>query len=238
MKIIEKIESIGVLIKEESIQTVEHFVLDNTLVLESIEPFPGYHGENLPREARPDALFFITDKPYPIEVIFRASQQFCSSPDYDINACPVEITLYNTKLSGIRIRGLKHYASIADIQHCFIKKNIGFMKFQHIKGKALMSITKIILCAPIDESVFKDLTHENTYYLTIPYHFEWAHFLKVTESIKHNMDNNNFDGAIGFLYLEKMMEFIRIFDLNPGVQRLKMIRQKYLDKISVIREIR
>jgi hypothetical protein len=44
-----EIESIGVLLKEETLQTVEHYVLENTLVLESIEPFPGYHGQNMPK---------------------------------------------------------------------------------------------------------------------------------------------------------------------------------------------
>ncbi|RPH73529.1 hypothetical protein EHM76_05220, partial [bacterium] len=131
------IESIGVLIKEESLQTVEHYVLENTLVLESIEPFPGYHGENMPTGTKPDSLFLITDKPYPNEVVFRVSQHLCCYQSIPIDATPVEIFIMNSNLSGIRLRGLNNYTLIAEIQGCYMDKNIRFLRMKHFKEPGL-----------------------------------------------------------------------------------------------------
>jgi hypothetical protein len=70
----DRLETMGSLLKEESLQTVEHSILPNTMVLESQAPFPGYHGENMPFDTKPDSLFLITTRPYPAESIFRISQ--------------------------------------------------------------------------------------------------------------------------------------------------------------------
>ena len=44
------IETFGSITKVEQLHTIDSNILDNTFVLETFEPFPGYHGENLPSE--------------------------------------------------------------------------------------------------------------------------------------------------------------------------------------------
>jgi hypothetical protein len=236
MNVSEKIETIGVLLKRETLQSVEHFVLENTLVLESLEPFPGYHGENLPQEPYPNSLFFITDKTYPVEKIFRVSQHLCCDLGLKIDACPVEITIYNTVYPGIRVRGLNQYSMIPETQACYIKKGIGFLKYFKIHEPALMRIVKMFVCEKIDPFILRDIVNANTYYLTIPYHFSWEQFREVTHKVKNNMYNNNFDAAVGYLYLSVLTEFVRIFDYNPGIEKLTLIREKYLDEIKRIQQ--
>jgi len=231
-----QIESIGVLLKEETLQTVEHYVLENTLVLESIEPFPGYHGENQPTGTRPESLFLITDKAYPAERIFRVSQHLCCYQNFPIDATPVEISILNSTLNGIRIRGLNNYSLIAEIQGCYIDKEVRFMKMKTINAPGVMKITKIFLLERMDNHIFRDLEDANTYYVTVPYHFSWNLFRKVTLIIKNNLDNSNFDCASGYIYLKDMMEFVRIYVHNPDIERLKLIREKYLEEIAKIRD--
>lgn len=230
------VESIGVLLKEETLQTVEHFILENTLVLESIEPFPGYHGENLPTDTKPDSLFLITDKPYPVETIFRISQHLCCYQNILVDAVPVEIYIHDVIYSGIRIRGLKNYSLIAEIQGCYMDKNILFTRKKSIKSPALMRITKIFSLEKLAAHIYKDLDDSNTFYLAIPYHFMWEKFRTVTFSIKNNLDNSNFDCASGFIYLKDMIEFVRIYTQNHDLTKLQLIREKYLDEISKIRD--
>jgi hypothetical protein len=230
------VESIGVLLKEETLQTVENFILENTLVLESIEPFPGYHGENLPTDTKPDSLFLITDKLYPVETIFRISQHLCCYQNIPVDAVPVEIYIHNVTYSGIRIRGLKNYSLIAEIQSCYMNKNILFTRKKSIKSPALMRITKIFSLEKIANHIYKDLDDSNTFYLSIPYHFKWEKFRKVTFSIQNNLDNSNFDCASGFIYLKEMIEFVRIYTQNHDLTKLQLIREKYLDEISKIRD--
>ena len=236
MKTSGSIESLGVLLKEERVQTVDNYVLENTLVLESIEPFPGYHGENLPTGNNPDSLFLITDKSYPVETVFRVSQHLCCSHNIPIDACPVEIGISNSKYPGIRLRGLGNYAFIAEIQKCFQDKNIGFMKKKTISAPGLMRIIKIFFVEKIEDHVFRDLEDSSTFYLDIPYHFTWNSFKNVTLHIKNNMDNSNFDCALGFIYQKELKEFVRVYVQNPEITRLKIIREKYLEEIAKIRD--
>lgn len=237
MKTNERIESIGVLLKEETLQTVDHYVLENTLVLENLEPFPGYLGENLPTNVKPESLFLITDKPYPLERILRVSQHMCCQ-SIPIDACQAEISVQNSTYHGIRIRGLSNYSFVAEIQRCYLEKNILFMKKKAIHAPAIMKITKIFSAERIDGTIYKDLDDDNTFYLTIPYHFTWNLFQKVSFRVKNNLDNSNFDGASGFIYLRDMLEFVRIYAQDTDIVRLKAIREKYIEEIAKIRDDR
>ena len=80
----------------------------NTLVLENLEPFPGYHGENLPLDTKPDSIFLITDRQYVAESIFRLSAPMCSYAKIEFDACPAEIFINNTQFYGIRIKELNN----------------------------------------------------------------------------------------------------------------------------------
>lgn len=45
--------SIGTITKKEKIATVENDIRSNTLVMESLFPFPGYHGTTVPDRTDP-----------------------------------------------------------------------------------------------------------------------------------------------------------------------------------------
>jgi hypothetical protein len=235
MKSNEYIESLGKIIKEETLQNVEFNVIQNTLVLENLEPFPGYHGENIPFESKPESVFLITTKPYPAETVFRISQRLCNYHHLNFNASPAEITIFNNQYAGIRIKGLNSYASIADIQGCYIDQGISFLKHKKIKNTGLMKIEKVFCIEKLDDFIYKDLDNELTYYLSIPYHFNWNLFRKVTFTVKNNMENRNFDAALGWIYLKEMIDFVRIY-AKTDTERLKSIREKYLDEIHRIRQ--
>jgi len=54
----------------------------------------------------------------------------------------------------------------------------------------------------------------------------------VTFDIKNNLDNNNFDAALGFIFLKEMRELVRIYTHHCSTERLKAIREKYLEEIK------
>lgn len=228
------IESLGKIIKEETLQSVDYNVIQNTLVLENREPFPGYHGENLPFESKPESIFLITTRGYSPETVFRITQRLCKQHQMDFNACPAEITLFNNSYSAIRIRGLNTYTSIADIQGYYDDEGITFLKHKKIKGTGLIKIEKVFRLEIIEDYYYKDLDDEFTYYFAIPYQFGWNLFKKVTYIIKNNIENRNFDGALCFIYLKEITDFIRIY-ANTDINRLKLIREKYLEEIKRFR---
>lgn len=229
-------ESIGTLLKEETLQTVDHYIMQNTLVLESLEPFPGYHGDNTPGVTKPDSLFLITDKLYPIEDIFRISQNLCTYQHIVLDACMAEIFINNANLAGIRIKGLTSYARISELQGCYIDKGIHFMKGKNLNAPGLIRISKVFSFEYLEENIYKDLDDDFIYYVSLPYHFNWNLFKTVTLNVKNNMDNSNFDCALGFVYLKTIMEFVRIYAKNMDSTRLNQIRNKYLEEIRKIQE--
>ena len=237
MKIPDLIESMGYLLKEETLQTVEHYVLQNTLVLENLEPFPGYLGENLPLDTKPDSIFLITDKPYNAESIFRMSAQMCNYSGISFDACPAEVFIHNTHYFGIRIKGLVNYSYISDIQGCYRDHDIGFMKKRNINDPGLIRINKIFCLEKLAEHIYKDLEDEHTFYVSVPAHLNWSLFKKVTQNVKNNIDNSNFDCASGFIYLKTILELVRIYTHSADISRLQVIRSKYLEEIAKIEEI-
>jgi hypothetical protein len=231
----ETIESLGRIIKEETLQHVDFNIIQNTLVLENLEPFPGYHGENMPFESMPESIFLITAKLFPSETIFRISQRLCQYHHLNFNACPAEINILNNQYYAIRIKGLTAYSSIADIQGCYIDQGITFLKHKKIKGSGIIKVEKIFRLENLDEFIYKDRDDELTYYLNIPYSFNWNLFKKVTYSIKNNIENRNFDAAMGFIYRATLLDFIRIY-AKSDIARLRIIREKYLEEINRIRQ--
>jgi len=236
MKRPEQLESMGVLIKEESLQTLEHAVLNNTFVLESLEPFPGYHGENIPLESKRGFLFLITQNPYPVERILRISQNVCGYQHLMFDLSPAEIFIYNNTLNAIRIKDLNDYALIADIQGCFMDQGIKFMKRRLISAGGLIRVNKVFCLERLQDYFYRDLDDELTFYIEIPYHLNWNLFKKVTFSVKNNLDNSNFDAALAFVYLKSIVEFIRIYTKNPSISRLQSIRDKYLEEMVRIQQ--
>jgi hypothetical protein len=67
-------ETLGLLAKEESLTTVKHNIVPNTLVLESLKPFPGYHGENTPSNTNPEAVYLVTSKKFSTELVYRTAK--------------------------------------------------------------------------------------------------------------------------------------------------------------------
>ncbi len=226
------IETLGLLTKEETLTTVKHHIVPNTFVLESLQPFPGYHGENLPAEIKPEAVYLITSKRLPTELIYRTAGKIQKFINFSFNAIPGEITIYNDKYYCIRIRNLENYEIIQDLQRWFIDEGISFMKTKNIDAPCLISLKKLFILEKINDNIFKDLEDEYMYYLEIPREISWSLFKKITTSVINNIDNSNFDAAIAYIYFKGITDFVRIYTRNPSLKRLEDIRDKYITEIK------
>lgn len=232
-----RIETLGSLLKEEVLQTIEHNIVPNTLVLESLEPFPGYHGENLPSDAKPEAIYLVLSKKHDVEEIFRTSQHLCGYFNLQFDATPGELILHNTQYSCIRVRGIKSYDGIGDIQGCYMDAGFAFMKTRNLKESCLIRIDKVYSMESMADHIYRDLDDDLTFYIDIPYHFNWNLFRQVTFNVKNNLDNRNFDAALGFIYHKHLLDLVRLYTMNPNVNRLRQIREKYLEEIKRLQEL-
>ena len=221
------IETFGLLTKEETLSTVKENIVPNTFVLESMKPYPGYHGENLPADIKPEAVYLITSKRLPTELVYRTAAKIQKFINFPFNAIPGDIAIYNNKYYCIRIRNLKNYEIIQDLQRWFIDEGISFMKIKNINAPCLINLKKLFILEQINDNIFKDLEDKYMYYLEIPREISWSLFKKITSSVINNIDNSNFDAARAYIYFDGITDFVRIYTMNPSLKRLEDIRDKY-----------
>ncbi|MCD6201967.1 MAG: hypothetical protein J7K46_09205 [Bacteroidales bacterium] len=229
------IETFGTITKEEKLQSLQSHILENTFVLESTAPFPGYHGENLPEPQKPGYIFLVTRVRYNLEKIIRTAKEIRNYFQPPFGARPAELHMYNMVYPVIRLNHLEEYKHIAELQQWFEDLGIGFMKKKKFNKPALIMVTKHFGLEQIEEGVFKDINDPLMHYLEIPVALSWKVFEAITNKIKNNLENNNFDAALGVLYIRDIMDMIRIYENNPGIGKLVSLRKMYLDKIRKTR---
>ncbi len=226
------IETFGTITKEEVLHTLQSNILENTFVLESAAPFPGYHGENIPSSPKPHFIFLITKVKYELEKIIRTAREIRKYFPHSFGARPAELHMYNSVYHAIRLNHLEEFKYIAELQKWFEDLGIGFMKKKKFNKPAIIKVTKYFCLEKTEEGILKDLEDPLMHYLEIPGTLPWKIFETITRKIKNNIDNNNFDAAIGFLYIRDIIDIIRIYEKNPGTERLVALRKHYLDEIK------
>jgi hypothetical protein len=226
------IETFGSITKVEQLHTLESNILDNTFVLETFEPFPGYHGENLPSDSIPHHIFLVTKKGYLQEQILRASQKIRKYFKHSYGARQGELHIFNSKLHCIRVKDLPGFELIPELQSCFQSEGIEFMKKRTYNNTGLIKVNKYFELRQIEEGIYSDLVDLRMFYLEVPLPLNWKLFEQITFSIKNNIDNRNFDAALGLLYRKDLTDVVRIFEKECSIDRLVYIRSKYLDEIN------
>ena len=226
------IKSIGSIIKEEVLVNVDNKILPNTLVIESLHPFPGYHGSNLPENPLPNSIYLVTDKKYDGEDIFRAVKKIKKSIHYTFNASVGHTVILSETLHFIRIRNLDCFDCIPGLQEAFLNEGIRFMKKRTVNVEAPIKLQKFFRLNKIEDHIFKDLDEPLMYYFEIPEKPDWEFFKKTTLYIRNNVDNYSFDAALGILYQEELIDMVRIFAKELSADQLRFIRKKYLYELA------
>ncbi|MFC2080620.1 hypothetical protein ACFLR8_00235 [Bacteroidota bacterium] len=225
------VETMGSIAKVEKLETLNSNILENTLVLEEIEPFPGYHGANLPTGYNPTAVYLVLKKKVSTVKIMRITQNIHKyfKPGFDATAA--QVCINNDVFNCIRLRNLESHAIIPELQKNFMHEGLKFMKKKKISGEGVIEVKKHFELEKIDEGIYKDLEDPLMYYLQIPNHLNWSVFLEITTSIRQNLDNLSFDGALGAIYMQEITEVVRIFVKDVEVSDLQQIRQRYLEEL-------
>lgn len=225
------IETFGSILKVEQLNTLESNILENTFVLEASRPFPGYHGKNLPSEPIPHHIFLVTKKEYLEENVLRTSQKIRQYFKQGFAARQGVLHIFNSKLSCIRIKDLPSFHFIPELQSCYQAEGIEFMRKRNYNQEGLIKINKYFELKEIEEGIFKDLVDLQMFYLEIPVQVSWKLFEQITLTIKNNIDNRNFDAALGVLYRNDLTDVVRIYEKECSLDKLKLLREKYLHEI-------
>lgn len=226
------IETIGSISKVEKLETLNNNILENTLVLEEIEPFPGYHGANLPTGYNPTAVYLVLSKKVSTVRIMRITQNIRKYLKPGFDSTVARICINNDVFNCIRLRNLDSYAIIPELQKNYLHEGLKFLKKREIHGDGIIEVKKHFELEKLEDGIYKDLEDPLMYYLQIPDHLNWSVFLEITTSIRHNLDDLSFDAALGAIYMKEITEVVRIFARDMGVPDLQKIRQRYIEELS------
>jgi len=225
------IETMGSIAKVEKLETLSGNILENTLVLEEIAPFPGYHGGNLPSGYNPTAVYLVLKKKVSTVRIMRITQHILKYFKHDFDGTAAEICINNDVFNCVRLRNFNKYEILPDLQKAYMHEGLKFMKKKKIAGAGIIEIKKHFELEKLAEGMYKDLEDPLMYYLQIPKHLIWSLFIEITTSIKHNLDDLSFDGALGAIYMKEITEVVRIFARDVSVDDLQKIRERYLEEL-------
>jgi hypothetical protein len=220
------LETLGTIEKKEMLGPVGY----KELVLEAFQPFPGYHGTTVPDKDTPQALFAITRSKYTEEKLIRVTQKIKSEGNYKFDATPGMVTLYNMLNPCIRFKDIPSYDQVPAILNKFEDEAIEFMSNRKIEPfTGIIKVKKYFLLDVVSDSIFNDAENKNMFYFSIPVQLRFNQFEKITIELKHNLDDANFDAALGTIFRKTgMVDLIRIYAEKCPPERLEFIRSKYL----------
>ncbi len=226
------LETVGTITKKEILSAVEHDTA-KALVLETIKPYPGYHGTTIPEQLNPISLFLVTDKKYSGEAVIRATMSVKQEFEPFFDAVPGQITVFNALTPCIRIKDLRHYEKIHELITLYRKHGIDFMKDRKVEAfSGLIKIRKYFELEKVEKGLYKDLGIKEMAYFFIPTQLSWNVFESITHNLKVNPEYENFDAALGVFFTpEGVVDSVRIYHEELDMDEVRVLRDNYLKEI-------
>jgi hypothetical protein len=150
--------------------------------------------------------------------------------ELSFGARPAELFIFNKKYPAIRIKELKSFELVPELQNWYQDEGVFFIKNKTFNSNALIRVMKHFKLDEIEEGIYKDLGDPLMSYLQVPDRLTWKLFEKMTYYIKNNVENNNYDAAQGVVYLKDVMDVIRIYMKDFNLDLLKQLRAMYLEE--------
>lgn len=222
----------GYILKVEKLTSIRHHILEGTLVFESSQPYPGYFGENLPDTEKPRSIFLVLKEKSTPEQTGRWIRSVKKPEQHACQANYAELIITYDHYYCIRIKGLDCFANIGRIQKSLQHEEVKFGKYSDIDQDGLIKVYKTFLVTEDGHHIYHDLSDPDTFYFPIPVHLNWNDFLKITQQVKNNIDNRNFDAALGILFrYEGLEDIVRIYNPAFTEKRTLLICALYLEAI-------
>ena len=226
-------ECFSIIEKEEFVQSLEHNIISNSLVLEITHPFPGYYGGDfITAHSQPNTSFFVLKEFMKLEDFYRIVKKIRKYSEFDFDAALSEIFIHNQIFHAIRIRNLASYTELNLLQACFFDEGVMMMKAKKLKEMALIRISKILHLKSINSLIFQEVENPEFTYFEIPDKVKWKHFEQLTKKIKNSHSNLRFDAATGVLLMKDgMVDVVRLYKTEPNEANFKKLVSIYLDYI-------
>ena len=221
------------LTKNDTVVAVENKIVPSSLVLDSLNPFPGYYHET-PTHPQHIYIYMVLDRQYPLEEILRATQNIEKEYSWDFDAGKGYLTIGTENFNAIRMRHLPQIDLVEKIQNAYINQGIGFLLNSKTKGQlnVQVKIVKFSTLEEIGKHIYISLKESGFAYIEIPRYLNSEDFTNVSIDVKYNWDGHEFDAACGSFYSNgKLYEVIRIRSDKIDLEYLSKVRKLYLEKM-------
>lgn len=228
------IETFGILTKLEQMASIRQNFNPNLLIFENTQPYPGYYSKHDVDAEKPRTIFLAVKEKRSLQDILRLSfdaQAHFKNDRLDLTPCTISI--FADSYNAIRVRHLRSFGRLADLCEWMKGEGISFMKYRQINETASLQIQKLFCLEEIVEGIYQDLDEPGERYVTLPKALTFGEFVKVTQAVKNNIDENNFDAALGLFFRKRgVADVVRIFEPFISIHNLEVIRLAYEQQIK------
>ncbi len=226
-------EFIGKITIQENIDSLEENIIPRTFVIDVPDPFEFYYQSPV-RNNKPESIIFITKTPNSFEKVLRVTNNLNKSHNLNLDGGKCEVKIGNRILNGVRLKGIENYSDIASIQQHYANEGYDFAKAEKIVDQeAIIRINRFFRIEKIDKGIYKSKIKDDVYFVEVPKYMTWDTFREYTYDIKNNVQDRNYDIAKGIIYVNGgIIEILRIVNPRASIETLKLIQQKYIDKIN------
>ena len=235
----DNIQSLGYLLKKEKLATLASEQPHPELLLESLQPYPGFYEEYfLPtnaREQRPKSVFMVI-KNFDVcheDDFIRMTMHIKRDHKIKFDAALSSIVLFNEHATSIRVN-MDDYGQLTELITHYKQVGVKFQPAKLVKPfQSLIKIRRFFDLELMAEGIYKDADKPDTYYLRVPIFMTWEEFEKVTIAIRNNFDYKTYDAAQAAIYnKDGIVELVRIYDRKAGLSKLQSLRQKYIIEVE------
>lgn len=227
-------EHFGSLEKLEEFTTLTQNIVPGSLVFESLSPFWRYYSED-PKDYSQLYIYLIVNQTYEVFEVIRASQKVKEELNFKIDVAKAFVKFNDRFYNALRIRHLKDYEHIAEIQEAFSRHGISplMSSYNQKRFTTLVTLKKMFCLSELSEGIYLDAYEENHAYLEIPQALTFDQFADLTLKVKYNWLDSKFDAALGcFIHKQKVIDVVRVYSDNLKIEFLNDIRKLYLQRIK------
>jgi len=222
------LEFCGTIIKEETIVSLNEKIIPNTAVLEVVDSYPGYYGLSH-QDKQPNFIYLLTKDNLRFEKVKRLEKKIKSYCKETFFLSTAAIELYNSSHPAIRIKGLKTYNHLKDIQEFLKDEGVNYIKNRKdLTETAIIKTNKVFWLEEYSKGIYLDKDEKEIGYISLPKRLKWKAFETVTFMVKNNWLGKGFDAALGnFNRRTGIEEVVRIYTLENSPELLKTIQEVY-----------
>lgn len=226
-------ELIGKIIIQEKIDTIDENKLPNTFVINVPDPYKNYYGR-FTEIVKPVSIIFVTKTPNSFEKILRVTKKINEKYGLKLDGAKCEVTMNSRKLDGVRVKGINRFHEIGQIQQYYKDEGYDFAKSEKLQStEVLIRINRFFNVDEVDKGIYHSHDEDEVYYIEVPRYMGWDEFKKITQEIKHNIADANYDIAKGIFYVNcGITEILRVVKPKATLELLKTIKKKYGEKLE------